>query len=206
MLSRPVCWGRFLSSWAGQVILQLRIIAWRAGTGTSCSFIQLRLVHRAKPLGPGSRRETSSGLWDGGVRQSAGLPEHPSHGLFTLGRARCRAPGLTEKKLNQKPAWLVLWDAINSQGLAYAVGGHIPPPTTGGLDILERPSEGKLDKQAASTYEALWEHKVWCDYFKTDIKWYLHNTLISIIFSLSNTKYLTNNKLFIAISLFSINI
>lgn len=127
---------------------ELRITAWRAGTGTSCSFIQLRLVHQSQTVGARLQERNflgAVGRWSQAVCRPA---EHPSHGLFTLGRARCRAPGLTEKKLNQKPAWLVLCDAINSQGLAYAMGGHDPPPTSEGLDILERPSEGKLDKQA----------------------------------------------------------
>ena len=125
---------------------ELRITAWRAGTGTSCSFIQLRLVHQSQTAGAGLQEGNflgAVGRWSQAVCRPA---EHPSHGLFTLGRAKFRGPGLTEKKLNQKPAWLVLWDAINSRGLAYAVGGHNPP--TEGLDVLERPSEAKLDKQA----------------------------------------------------------
>ena len=125
---------------------ELRITAWRAGTGTSCSFIQLRLVHQSQTDGAGLRERNflgAVGPWSQAVCRPA---EHPSHVLFTLGRTKCRVPGLTEKKLNQKPAWLVLWAAINSWGLAYAMGGHDPP--TEGLDVLEGPSEGKLDKQA----------------------------------------------------------
>lgn len=63
----PELWSRFLR-WAvlsGQFAVggvsppgldrlfyrKLRITTWRAGTGTSCSFIQLRLVHQSQTVG-----------------------------------------------------------------------------------------------------------------------------------------------------------
>lgn len=122
---RPVCWavgGRWGGGSGGSppgldrlFYKELRITACRAGTCTSCSFIQLRLVSQSQTGGagwlPGETLPGALGRWSQAVCRPAW---HPAHWLLTLRGAKSRMHGLMEGTFDQKRAWLVLWGAINS--------------------------------------------------------------------------------------------
>ena len=128
---RPVCWGRGFSSWAGQVILQKA-----QDHHVESRNWHFLLVHPAQTCSPepnrwgqapGEKLPRGCGTVESGSLQACLASfSWAVHSRESKGEQAVHSR-LTEKKLNQKPAWLVLWDAINSQGLAYAVRGHEPP-------------------------------------------------------------------------------